>query len=130
MVGLQDDGEQLPADISGGMKKRAGLARAIVHKPEIVLYDEPTSGLDPVSARRIDELICELGKKTGITSVVVTHDMHSALLIGDRLTMLSGGGLVESATPEEFIRSKAPQVVQFLEAQFITRRGGWEKGLK
>ncbi len=129
MVGLQDDGKKLPAEISGGMRKRAGLARAIVHKPEIVLYDEPTSGLDPVSARKIDELIRDLGEKTAITSVVVTHDMHSALMIGDRITMLADGGVVASAIPSEFLGLKVPQVVQFLEAQFITRRGGWEKDM-
>ena len=130
MVGLQDDGKKLPANISGGMKKRAGLARAIVHRPEIVLYDEPTSGLDPVSSRKIDELIVSLGHKGGeITNVVVTHDLHSALAIGDRLAMLSEGRVATVATPAEFVRSKNPRVVEFLEAQYITRRGAWEKEL-
>ena len=87
-VGLGEHGEKYPADLSGGMQKRAGLARAIVTEPEIVLYDEPTSGLDPVTSRRIDEMILELNGRLGITSVVVTHDLHSALAVADRIAML------------------------------------------
>lgn len=120
MVGLEDEGEKLPASISGGMQKRAGLARAIVRGPEIVLYDEPTSGLDPVTARHIDQLIKDLNHKIGVTSVVVTHDLHSALTIGDRIAMLHGGHVAELSTPEGFRRSRNPLVREFLEAQFIT----------
>lgn len=125
-VGLADHGAKYPSDISGGMQKRAGLARAIVTEPEIVLYDEPTSGLDPVTSRRIDELIADLRERLGITSVVVTHDMHSALTISDRILMLGGGHIVELTTPSEFIHSEKPEVKAFLDAQFITRKGAWE----
>ena len=119
-VGLENDGEKFPNEISGGMQKRAGLARAIVHEPEIVLYDEPTSGLDPVTARAIERLIKTLNQKTGITSVVVTHDLQGALSIGDRIALLSAGRVVECATPARFIHSTAPEVRRFLDAQFIT----------
>ena len=120
MVGLDNEGEKMPSEISGGMQKRAGLARAIVRGPEIVLYDEPTSGLDPVTARMIDQLIARLNNQIGITSVVVTHDLHSALTIGDRIAMLKDGKVVELSTPAEFRRSRNPAVREFLEAQFIT----------
>ena len=127
MLNLGDAGEQYPADISGGMRKRVGLARAIIMHPKIVLYDEPTSGLDPVTSRRIDELIVNMRQRLGITSVVVTHDLHSALSVGSRIIMLHGGQIVESATPEDFIRSKDATVQSFLESQYITRRGKWEE---
>ena len=120
MVGLDDEGQKMPSEISGGMQKRAGLARAIVRGPEIVLYDEPTSGLDPVTARMIDQLIARLNSQIGITSVVVTHDLHSALTIGDRIAMLKDGKIAELSTPVEFRRSRNPVVREFLEAQFIT----------
>jgi phospholipid/cholesterol/gamma-HCH transport system ATP-binding protein len=127
MVGLEKDTEKFPAEISGGMRKRVGLARAIVMNPEIILYDEPTSGLDPVSSRMIDKLIEHLRDELGVTSVVVTHDLHSALSIGTRIAMLTGGKIVELADPEKFVKSEREEVQQFLEAQFITVRGDWEK---
>jgi phospholipid/cholesterol/gamma-HCH transport system ATP-binding protein len=108
------------------MRKRVGLARAIIMNPKIVLYDEPTSGLDPVTSRRIDELIVNMRKELGITSVVVTHDLQSALAIGSRIMMLHQGRIVENATPEEFIRSRDETVQSFLEAQYITKKGKWE----
>ncbi len=125
-VGLADHGAKYPSDISGGMQKRVGLARAIVTEPEIVLYDEPTSGLDPVTSRRIDELIADLRDRLGITSVVVTHDMHSALSISDRIIMLGSAHVVELAKPADFIHSDRPEVKAFLDSQFITRKGAWE----
>lgn len=128
-VGLEDDGDKYPADLSGGMQKRAGLARAIVTEPEILLYDEPTSGLDPVTSRRIDEMIRDLNARLGITSVMVTHDMHSALSISDRIAMLTDGEVIALATPSEFIHSERPEVKAFLDAQYITRRGAWESNL-
>jgi len=128
LVELQKDGEKRPSEISGGMRKRAGLARAIVRSPEIVLYDEPTSGLDPVSSRNIDGLIRDMRAKMNVTGVVVTHDMHSALSIGTRIAMLHGGQFIEVASPEEFVNSGKEEVQRFLEAQFITRKGDWEKG--
>jgi phospholipid/cholesterol/gamma-HCH transport system ATP-binding protein len=122
MVGLENDGDKLPAEISGGMQKRAGLARAIVRDPEIILYDEPTTGLDPVTARVIDRLITRLNRRLGVTSVVVTHDLHSALSIGHRIAMLKDGRIVELAPPADFRQSRQPDVRAFLEAQFIVPR--------
>ncbi len=127
LVGLEKDVDKHPSEISGGMRKRAGLARAIIRNPEIILYDEPTSGLDPVSSRTIDALIEDMRQKLRVTSVVVTHDLHSALSIATRIAMLSEGRIVELSTPEDFIRSKTEAVVRFLEAQYITTRGSWEK---
>jgi phospholipid/cholesterol/gamma-HCH transport system ATP-binding protein len=129
MVELGGDGDKRPSEISGGMRKRAGLARAIVMDPEIVLYDEPTSGLDPVTSRTIDALIERLRVDIGVTSVVVTHDLHSALSIGTRIAMLNKGGIQEISTPEEFVRSDNPDVKLFLKSQFITTAGAWEKSL-
>ncbi len=126
-VGLGNDAELFPSDLSGGMQKRAGLARAIVTEPEILLYDEPTSGLDPVSSRMIDKLIVELNGRLGTTSVVVTHDMHSALGIADRIAMLSGGHVAAIETPKDFIKSDSPEIRSFLDAQYITRKGAWEE---
>jgi phospholipid/cholesterol/gamma-HCH transport system ATP-binding protein len=126
-VGLEKDVNKFPSEISGGMRKRAGLARAIVRNPEIVLYDEPTSGLDPVTARTIDSLIGDLQRDVGVTSVVVTHDLHSALSIGNRIAMLSGGRIVELADPRAFLKSSNEEVQAFLWSQFITRKGAWEQ---
>ena len=122
LVGLENDAEKMPSEISGGMQKRAGLARAIIRDPEIVLYDEPTSGLDPVMSRHIDHLIADLNHKLGITSVVVTHDLNSALSVGHRIAMLKNGHIVELSTPDEFRNSKTPEVVEFMEAQFKINR--------
>ena len=118
-VGLENDSEKFPNEISGGMQKRTGLARAIVREPEIVLYDEPTSGLDPITARTTERLIKTLNRQTGVTSIVVTHDLQGALSIGDRIALLSGGGIVEFAKPADFIASRVPEVLAFLDAQFI-----------
>jgi phospholipid/cholesterol/gamma-HCH transport system ATP-binding protein len=128
-VGLQNDAQKHPSEISGGMRKRAGLARAIVRNPEIVLYDEPTSGLDPVTARTIDSLIEKMQREIGVTSVVVTHDLHSALSIGSRIAMLSGARVLELATPAEFVVSSCAEVQAFLSSQFITKKGVWDKDL-
>jgi phospholipid/cholesterol/gamma-HCH transport system ATP-binding protein len=119
MVGLEGAAHKMPDDISGGMKKRVGLARAIVTNPEIVLYDEPTSGLDPVISRQIDLLIDDLRQRLGVTSVVVTHDLYSALHVGTRVAMLHEGHMVVCAPPEEFIASEHPVVRDFLRAQGI-----------
>ncbi len=130
MVGLENDGEKLPSEISGGMRKRAGLARAIVENPEIVLYDEPTSGLDPVTSRTIDRLIGRLRETLGVTSVVVTHDLHSALAIGTRIAMLHQGSVAELATPEAFMESSNEEVQRFLASQYITEEAPWERDLQ
>ncbi len=91
LVGLREHAEKLPAQISGGMKKRAGLARALALDPQILFYDEPSAGLDPVTSAEIDQLICDLSTKLGVTSVVVTHEMDSAFTIADRMVMLDKG---------------------------------------
>lgn len=127
LVNLTDAANKFPSDISGGMQKRAGLARAIVTSPEIILYDEPTSGLDPVTSRRIDRMIIDMQEKLGVTSVVVTHDLHSALAIGSRIIMLHGGKIIANAAPAEFIKSEHEIVKSFLESQFITTKGSWER---
>ncbi len=115
LVGLRDFGELMPEQLSGGMKKRVGLARAIALDPEIIFYDEPTAGLDPIYAGVIDMLIMDLSRKLGVTSVVVTHDMPSAFKIADRIFMLHQGRFVAGGTVAE-IRGSADPVVQ----QFIT----------
>ena len=115
LVGLKDIEDKMPADLSGGMKKRVGLARAIAMDAEIILYDEPTTGLDPISADAINDLIVDLRKKLGITSVAITHDMQSAYKISDRIAMLYKGEIQETGTPEE-IRKTTNLIVR----QFIT----------
>jgi phospholipid/cholesterol/gamma-HCH transport system ATP-binding protein len=129
LVDLEDILDRYPSDLSGGMRKRVGLARAIVMEPEIILYDEPTSGLDPVTSRTIDNLIDSLRKELGVTSVVVTHDLQSALAIGSRIAMLHEGRIVEVSTPDEFVKSTNEVVKGFLEAQYITKQGVWEKAV-
>ena len=119
-VELLPAADRYPSEISGGMQKRAGLARAIVRQSDIILYDEPTSGLDPVTSVTINRLIRRLNKERGITSIVVTHDLQGALLFADRLLMLKNGHVVTIATPEEFVHSQIPDVQDFLKAQFIT----------
>ena len=118
-VELSDAADKYPSEISGGMQKRAGLARAIVRQCDIVLYDEPTSGLDPVTSVTINRLIRRLNGERGITSIVVTHDLQGALVFADRILMLTGGKVAAVGTPSEFLRSENPAVREFLAAQFI-----------
>ncbi len=117
----------LPAELSGGMRKRVGLARAIIMEPRIILYDEPTSGLDPVTSRAIDQLIERMRQELQVTSVVVTHDLFSALSIGSRIAMIFEGRIIELARPAAFIKSTNKIVQRFLEAQYVTKRGIWER---
>ncbi len=114
MVGLTGIEDMMPADLSGGMKKRVGLARAIAMDPEILLYDEPTTGLDPIMADVINELIIEMKKKLNVTSIAITHDMVSAYKIADRIAMLYEGKIIEVDTPEEIRHTKNPIVRQFV----------------
>ncbi|MFC1538211.1 ABC transporter ATP-binding protein [Candidatus Latescibacterota bacterium] len=117
MVGMADIEDIMPAELSGGMKKRVGLARAIAMEPEIVLYDEPTTGLDPVMADSINELILFLKQELKITSVVVTHDMTSARKVGDRIAMLHDGEIIFCGTIPELDRTDNPVVKQFIEGR-------------
>ena len=119
-VELSDAADRYPSEISGGMQKRAGLARVLVRQCDVVLYDEPTSGLDPVTAATINRLIRKLNKERGVTSIVVTHDLMSALLFADRILMLKNGHVVALSAPAGFVRSPSPEVREFLAAQFIT----------
>lgn len=115
-VGLEDSAEKYPAEISGGMVKRAGLARAIVRHADAVLYDEPTSGLDPVTAQTIHRLIKRLNVEQGLTSLVVTHDLAGACSFADRILMLSEGRVVLTAPPGEFLTSDIPAVREYVAA--------------
>jgi phospholipid/cholesterol/gamma-HCH transport system ATP-binding protein len=114
MVGLKGIDDLKPSELSGGMRKRAGLARAICTNPQIVLYDEPTTGVDPIMADAVNELIIELHKRLNITSIVVTHDMVSAYKVATRVAMLYKGKIIEVGTPEEIKNTKNPIVHQFI----------------
>jgi phospholipid/cholesterol/gamma-HCH transport system ATP-binding protein len=111
---LSNDALKMPSEISGGMKKRAGLARAIILDPAIILYDEPTSGLDPVMSNQINDLILRMQSLLGVTSVVVTHDMESAYRIGNRIAMLYEGKIIQVGTREEIQNTPDPVVRQFI----------------
>ncbi|MFH1686822.1 MAG: ABC transporter ATP-binding protein [bacterium] len=117
MVGLKSAADKYPSELSGGMRKRAGLARAIADDPDILLYDEPTTGLDPITADMINDLIVELNQKLKVTSIAVTHDMTSAYKIADRIVMLYQGRVEFDGTPDQ-VRATDNQIVQ----QFITGR--------
>uniref|UniRef100_A0A832I417 ABC transporter ATP-binding protein n=1 Tax=Eiseniibacteriota bacterium TaxID=2212470 RepID=A0A832I417_UNCEI len=114
-VGLAGVEDMKPASLSGGMKKRVGLARAIAMDPDVVLYDEPTTGLDPIMADAIDRLIRGLQRRLGVTSVVVTHDMTSAFKVADRMAMLHDGRVVFTGTVDEARQTSDPLVRQFIE---------------
>ncbi len=114
MVGLQDIEEKKPAELSGGMRKRVGLARAIAMGPQIMLYDEPTTGIDPIMGDVINDLILKLRDQLAVTSVAVTHDMVSAYKIADRIAMLYEGKIIEVGTPEQIRTSSHPVVQQFI----------------
>ncbi|MFH1287458.1 MAG: ABC transporter ATP-binding protein [bacterium] len=114
LVGLPGVEKLKPAELSGGMRKRVGLARAIAANPEIVLYDEPTTGLDPIMADAIDSLISDLNRSLKVTSVTVTHDMRSAYKIADRIAMLYEGKVIFYGTPDEIKNTTDPTVKQFV----------------
>ncbi len=113
-VGLHDVENLMPYQLSGGMKKRVGLARAIAYQPEIMLYDEPSTGIDPIRADAINDLINQLKVEMGVTSVVITHDMVSSYKIADRIAMLYEGQIVETGTPDEIRNSGNPIIQQFI----------------
>lgn len=114
MVGLRGTEHLMPSQLSGGMMKRVGLARAIIMDPKIIFYDEPTSGLDPISTGVIDKLIRDLNQKLNITSVVVSHDIESCFRIADRIIILFYGEIIAEGTVEEIRNSRDPRVIQFI----------------
>jgi phospholipid/cholesterol/gamma-HCH transport system ATP-binding protein len=114
LVGLADAKEKMPAELSGGMRKRIGLARALVLNPELILYDEPSAGLDPVASASIDELMISLSEKTNAASIIVTHEMDSAFKVATRMAMLFQGRIHAEGSPEEFRQSSDPVVAQFV----------------
>jgi phospholipid/cholesterol/gamma-HCH transport system ATP-binding protein len=116
-VGLEGAEELYPAQLSGGMRKRVGLARALATDPEVVFYDEPTSGLDPVVARVIDDLIVSVRDRLGVTSVVVSHDVPNVLRTSDRVAMLHEGRIIQYDTPAAIRASTQPAVRQFIEGR-------------
>lgn len=125
LVGLAGRADLYPAELSGGMRKRAAVARAVAARPEYLLYDEPTTGLDPVTTAMIDELMVALKRELGATSVVVTHDLTSAFRVADRIAMLYGGEIRAVGTPEEIRASGDPAVRAFVEG----RRDLWPEGV-
>ncbi len=117
MVGLRGTEDLMPSQLSGGMMKRVGLARAIIMDPKVIFYDEPTSGLDPISTGVIDKLIRDLNQKLNITSVVVSHDIESCFRIADRIIILFYGDIIAEGTVDEIRNSADPRVIQFINGQ-------------
>ena len=114
LVGLEGTQKKMPSELSGGMRKRVGLARAVVYRPEIVLYDEPTTGLDPIASDTIDQLIRRVVEKLNVTSIAVTHDMRSVRRISNRILMLHKGRIYADQTPEEIFSSTDPVIHRFV----------------
>ena len=118
-IDLFESKDLYPSELSGGMQKRVGLARATILNPKIILYDEPTSGLDPVTSRKIDKLIMKLNNEMQLTSVIITHDLISALSISSKIMMLHDGKIIEFCNPNDFIKSNHPVVQKFVNSQKI-----------
>ncbi len=117
LVGMVETRAKMPAELSGGMKKRIGLARALVLDPELILYDEPSAGLDPVTSATIDELMISLSEKIGAASIIVTHEMDSAFKVATRMAMLHEGRIHAEGTPEEFRHHPDPVISQFVKGE-------------
>jgi phospholipid/cholesterol/gamma-HCH transport system ATP-binding protein len=127
-LGLDNVERRFPSQLSGGMRKRVALARALMLEPEIIMYDEPTSGLDPVTSRMVDDLVVETRKRFGVTSVIISHDMVGALQIADEIYLLSKGSIVASGSPSELMRGNNELLHQFLDSSGVTQMpGGGEK---
>jgi phospholipid/cholesterol/gamma-HCH transport system ATP-binding protein len=124
-VGLEGIESQMPAELSGGMRKRVGIARAIALQPRAILYDEPTTGLDPANARRIGQLISSLRSDLDVTSVVVTHDLELCFAISDRVGLLGAGRLLVVGTPDEIRASELPEVRDFLAGDLDAKKDPW-----
>jgi phospholipid/cholesterol/gamma-HCH transport system ATP-binding protein len=114
LVGLKDIENLMPYELSGGMRKRVGLARVIAYRPEIILYDEPSTGIDPIRADAINDLIIRMKRELNVTSVIITHDMVSAYKVADRIGMLYNGQILETGTPQEIMNTVNPIVQQFI----------------
>jgi phospholipid/cholesterol/gamma-HCH transport system ATP-binding protein len=123
LVGLLDSLDLMPGELSGGMRKRLGLARALVLEPRVMLYDEPTTGLDPITTYTIDSLIVDVRKRLDMTSIVVSHDLSSVFRIADRIAFLDAGELVFVGTPASFKESKHPAILELLEKAFASALG-------
>jgi phospholipid/cholesterol/gamma-HCH transport system ATP-binding protein len=119
-LGLENVEKRMPSELSGGMRKRVALARALMLEPEVIMYDEPTSGLDPVTSRMVDDLIVETRKQFGVTSVIISHDMVGALQIADEIYLLSKGSIVASGSPDEMRHGHNELLQQFLESSGVT----------
>jgi phospholipid/cholesterol/gamma-HCH transport system ATP-binding protein len=115
LAGVTGIEQKFPPELSGGQRKRVGLARALIDRPEILLYDEPTTGLDPVASKNVDEMISRTADDFGVTSVVISHDMASTFRIGDRISMLAGGKIIVSGTAKEVLASQRPELREFVE---------------
>jgi phospholipid/cholesterol/gamma-HCH transport system ATP-binding protein len=116
--------QKFPAELSGGMRKRVGLARALIDRPEILLYDEPTTGLDPIATKNVDEMIRRTAEDFGVTSVVISHDMASTFRIGDRIAMLYQGKIIASGTRAELLAAPHPKLREFVETSGAVKFGG------
>jgi phospholipid/cholesterol/gamma-HCH transport system ATP-binding protein len=121
MVGLDGKQNSMPSDLSGGMRKRAALARLVIYRPNIILYDEPTTGLDPITAQQINELINATKKELSATSIVVTHDIHSALEVGDRMAFHHEGKILHVAPKAEFFKIDDPLLHEFFKNAVVTK---------
>lgn len=122
MVGLSGTEKKLPSELSGGMRKRAALARLIVYRPEIILYDEPTTGLDPITAMQINDLINQTKEELKATSIVVTHDIRSALAVGDRLAFHHAGKIAQIAPKDDFLQIDDPLLHDFFNNAVIDKK--------
>jgi phospholipid/cholesterol/gamma-HCH transport system ATP-binding protein len=122
--------QKFPAELSGGQRKRVGLARALIDRPQILLYDEPTTGLDPVATKNVDDMILQTSRDFGVTSVVISHDMASTFRIADKISMLYQGKILVTGTPAELLRSQQPPLREFIDMAGLSREGAGGDGVE